>query len=324
MRASPFPPFLGGPFLACFLALALGWPSSAAAWAPSKAPSSKPKGDKGDKGKGTEKDPGDSSVPAAPVDSPPRIGRIYVDADGLGSAGPVVGGRAMRAGRGSLEAQGVQITDAPAGPELRVVLTERSSGGYRVSYEIIYDGKTVKDGTGGFDCQLCTEDELVEKVEALAIQVAPKLVVPAPEKDPGPGPGPDPDPDPDPDLGPDPDGRDPGPAVQDDPGRLGGKGKAGVALLVMGGVGAITGVSLVAIKPSPVEGDPREATKVESTRPVGGAVLGVGAAMVIVGAVLLGIDRKQAKRKASKTKAAAMVHPWFGPGAGGLGIHGRF
>jgi hypothetical protein len=43
--------------------------------------------------------------------------------------------------------------------------------------------------------------------------------------------------------------------------------------------------------------------------------------VLITGAVLLALDRKQAK---ARTKAAAMVHPWFHADGGGVGVVGRF
>lgn len=309
--------------LACSLAFALGLPGSALAAAPSKSKSSKPT--TAAKGEETVKDPGDPSVPPVTHDGAPRIGRVWVDAEGIGAGGPVVAGRAMRAGRGGLESQAVTITDAPAGPELRVKLSERDAGGYRVEYEIIYDGKTIKNGTGGFDCQLCTEDELIEKVEALAVQVAPKMVVPQAEADPGPGPGPGPGPDEK-----DPDEKDPDeiggsdPIVDENPNALGTKGKAGIGLLVVGGLGVLTGVVLVVLPP--LEEFPtghENAAYIKSTRPPGWGVLGGGVAAAVVGAVLLGLDRKQAKRRAAG-KTEARVHPWFGPNGAGVGVVGRF
>ncbi len=318
MRAFPFRSILAGS-----LALALVWPCSAAALAPSKSKSTKPKSEvtttKDPKGGGTEKD---EDAPAA-VEGPPRVGRIFIDADGLGAAGPVLAGRSMRMAQGALQDQGVTLTTAPAGPELRVVLTLRDGGGYRVEYQIVYDGKTIEAGTGGFDCQLCTEDELVEKVEALVIQVAPKLVVPTREKDPEVAKDPEPKPKKDPVA----DGST-DPIVDEENDGLGGKGKAGVALLVVGGLGAIGGVVLVARKPKyfPV-GDP-QASMIQTTRPPGWALLGGGVAAVVVGAVLLGIDRKQAKqREAARSKpkkAEAKLHPWLGADGAGLGVYGRF
>lgn len=324
MRCNPF-----RSVLACSLVLALGLPGSAIAAAPgSKSKSSKP-----GKGEGTvsepEKDPGDPSVPPVAHEGPERQGRVFVDADGLGEAGPVIGGRAMRAAKGGLEGQAVTITEAPAGPELQVTLKTRDAGGYRVDYVIVYDGKPIKNGSGGFDCQLCTEDELVEKVEALAIQVAPKLVVPEPEPEDGPGDGPGNDvKDPDHGNGRDPDhGNDPDPIVDDDTG-LRSMGKAGVGLLVAGGLGAIAGITLVVLPPKTFPtGDPN-AANIKTTRPPGWGVLGGGVAAVVVGAVLLGLDRKQAKRRAAAglpaKRAQALVHPWLGPEGAGVGVVGRF
>lgn len=316
MRPTPF-----RSVLACSLVLALGLPSGALAAPGSKSKSAKSATKDPGKGAETEKDPGDPSVPPPDHEGPPRVGRVFVDASGLGDAGPVIGGRATLTGKGALEGQGVTLTDAPAGPELQVTLKERDAGGYRVDYVIVYDGKPTKNGSGGFDCQLCTEDELVEKVEALVIQVAPKMVVPAAEPEDGPdGPGPDVK-DPDGGNGRDPDhGNGKDPIVDDEPGGLGTLGKTGVALSVVGGLGAIAGVALLVIKPIPVEGDPANATMARNTKPLGGGVLGAGAAVLITGIALLVVDRKRAKQG----KAAAMVHPWFGSGQAGIGVVGRF
>jgi hypothetical protein len=114
-----------------------------------------------------------------------------------------------------------------------------------------------------------------------------------------------------------------GPITDDKPNALGVKGKAGVALLVVGGLGVIAGITMVAIKPTYFDqGDP-EAFKYRTTDPPGYAALGVGAAGLIVGAVLLGLDRKQAKRKGAG-KAEARVHTWGGPQGAGIGVVGRF
>lgn len=328
MRSTPFRSLVVGA-----LALALGLPGGALAAPSSKsksAKSAKSEGAAKDPGKGTEteKDPGDPSVPPPEQDGPPRVGRVFVDASGLGDAGPVIGGRATLTGKGALQAQGVTYTDAPAGPELQVSLKERDAGGYRVDYVIVYDGKPTKNGSGGFDCQLCTEDELVEKVEALVIQVAPKMVVPKEEPEDGPGDGPGNDvEDPDHDNGRDPDhGTDPDPIADDDSG-LRGMGKAGVGLLVAGGLGAIAGITLVVLPPKTFPtGDPN-AANIKTTRPPGWGVLGGGVAAVVVGAVLLGLDRKQAKRRATaglRAKPQALVHPWLGPEGAGVGVVGRF
>jgi hypothetical protein len=317
MRSTSFRSVLAGS-----LVLALGLPGSALAAAPgSKSKSSKPAKSEGSE---TDKDPGDPSVPPPEHGGPPRVGRVFVDAGGLGDAGPVIGGRATLVGKGALQGQGVTHTDAPAGPELQVTLKERDAGGYRVDYVIVYDGTPTKNGSGGFDCQLCTEDELVEKVEALVIQVAPKMVVPEPESDGGPGP--DPDVKDDGGGGTDPDGghgNGGGTVTDEDPNALRGLGKAGIALVVVGGLGAITGVSLVAITPKHFPMGDAQADQIRTTRPPGWGALGGGVAALVVGAVLLAVDRKQAKRRAAG-KAEARVHPWLAPQGAGLGVVGRF
>jgi hypothetical protein len=298
---------------ACSLALVLGLPGSALA-APSKSKSSK-------SATGEGKDAGEPSVPPVSHDGPPRVGRVFVDAPGISSGGAVLAGRAMRAATGGLQSQAVTITEVPAGPELRVKLSERDAGGYRVEYEIVYDGKTIKNGTGGFDCQLCTEDELIEKVEALAVQVSPRLVVPEPETegDGGPGSGSGPDPEID-------DGRG-GTTTFDDstfePKGLRAMGKAGIGLLVVGGLGTIAGVVMVVRKDSHFDPGSEDAAQLLSTKKPGFGVLGGGAAVLVTGAVLLGLDVARAKR-AKSGKAQAHVHPWLGRDGAGVGVVGRF
>lgn len=305
--------------LACSLVLATV-PQGALAAAPTKAKTAKKK-----KGK----DPGAES-PAGEVPEPgpgdsQRVGRIFIDANGLGDAGPVLAGRTTRVAEGAFEAESVKLTDAPAGPELRVTLRFRDSGGYQAEYEIVYDGDVIEDGSGSFECQLCTEDELVEKVEALARQVAPKMMVPKePEEEP--------DPKEDPDPKGDPDGKGPQDPIGDEnPGRLEKMGKAGVGLLVVGGLASVAGVVLLARHSTGFEAGDPNADKILSTHQPGGGVLGGGLGLVIVGAVLLGIDRKRAKKNQSTSdssgpspKVEASVHPWFGGRGGGLGVTGRF
>ncbi|MEM9460926.1 MAG: hypothetical protein AAGF11_42575 [Myxococcota bacterium] len=122
------------------------------------------------------------------------------------------------------------------------------------------------------------------------------------------------------------------PAEQEDPGNLRGMGKAGIGLLVVGGSIAIGGAVLAAREPTGFPDRHPNANKISSTRPPGWAMLGGGAAFIVVGAVLLGIDRKRAKpRQASAARSVApgfevraSIHPWLGIDGGGLGATGRF
>jgi hypothetical protein len=104
-----------------------------------------------------------------------------------------------------------------------------------------------------------------------------------------------------------------------DPGRkpLGKLGKAGIGLLVGGTASLVGGVVLVAVLG---KRDERSGESVDTTdyRPGGAALIGVGAALVVTGAVLLGIDRKRAK---SRTVSLA---PSFGRHGGGLALTTHF
>ncbi|MEM9463365.1 MAG: hypothetical protein AAGF11_54995 [Myxococcota bacterium] len=121
------------------------------------------------------------------------------------------------------------------------------------------------------------------------------------------------------------------PVEEEEPGKLCRMGKAGVALMALGGLTAVGGTVLVAREPTGFPVGHPNADKLETTRPAGGGVLGGGLALVVVGAVLLGVDRKRAKqRKASAARSStspkveAAVHPWLGGHGGGLGVTGRF
>lgn len=295
--------------LACSLALA-AVPQGALAAAPSKGKAAHKK-----KGK-KPADDGGAEVPEPAAGDAERVGRVFIDADGLGDAGPVLAGRTTRLVEGAFEAEKVTLTDAPAGPELRVTLSYRDSGGYQVAYEIDYNGAAIEDGSGSFECQLCTEDELIEKVEALARQVAPKMMVPKkPEEDPKPEDKPDPE------IVPD-NGGAQAPVVDEDPGKLRRMGKAGVGFLVVGGLTTVSGIVLAAITPPELEIEPAGVPEVRGTRQAGYGVLAGGVVMVVVGAVLLGVDRKRAKRRASQANVS--LDPWFHRDGGGLGVSGRF
>ncbi|MCH9685602.1 MAG: hypothetical protein K0V04_29495 [Deltaproteobacteria bacterium] len=253
-----------------------------------------------------------------PSDRSPRQGRVFVEAQDLGDSGPALAGRANRAAADSIVAAGVAHTDAPAGPELRIVLSARDDGGYRLDYQIVYEGKPVDQGQGSSECQLCTENELIAHVEALSREVAPHLIVPEPEPV-------------------DPPKDDPpvvvGPAVggTDDVDRppLKALGKAGIGVLVVGVVAAGVGAGLVIRKPQHFR-EPSRATELTTTRPIGWAMLGSGVAVAVVGGVMLAVDLRRNKSKntaaesSPEPKAEAALHPWVGAGSGGLSLRGRF
>jgi hypothetical protein len=101
---------------------------------------------------------------------------------------------------------------------------------------------------------------------------------------------------------------------------LGGKGKAGVALLVLGAGGVIAGAVLLGMGSNEeVASDDPSATETADLRPPGAAVLATGGVLVVAGAVLLGLDRRDAKRK-----RAVAIAPSAGRTTYGFAISGRF
>lgn len=284
------------PLLACSLALSVGLPVHAHAF--------------------------DGTIAVQDVEqaAPARKGRVFIDATALGEAGPYLAGESTKRASECLVAEGVASTDAPAGPELRVTIAPGETTGYSITYVIVYDGEELEGSAGASDCQLCTEGELLDRVDAIAKEQAPKMVEPVEE----------------PDIEPEDGGGvqivPPGGEGEDTtPEGMGGMGKAGVALLVAGGAATVTGVVLVALPPKhfPI-GDP-DANMIETTRPPGYAVLGGGVALAVTGAVLLALDVRRRKRATddgaaaeAEPKASARVAPWFGGRGAGLGITGRF
>lgn len=101
---------------------------------------------------------------------------------------------------------------------------------------------------------------------------------------------------------------------------LGGKGKAGVALLVVGAGAVIAGAVVLALDAKEdVGSDDPSQLEGQNNKPAGAAVLAIGGVLVIVGATLLGLDRRDAKRKRSVAFAPAVGRRGFG-----IALSGRF
>lgn len=101
-------------------------------------------------------------------------------------------------------------------------------------------------------------------------------------------------------------------------------GLAGVGMLAVGGAGVIAGVTLVALPDREGAAGTARASTLVSTKVPGYVVLGSAATLAIVGAVLLGAERAQAKRRARSRVAEGWMHPWIGAHGAGLGVVGRF
>jgi hypothetical protein len=89
---------------------------------------------------------------------------------------------------------------------------------------------------------------------------------------------------------------------------------------VLGAGGLATGGAFVGTGETRPE---RDKSKIRDFRPSGYALLGVGGALMITGAVLLGVDRARAKR-AARGRARMRVIPAVGPENAVLQVRGRF
>ena len=99
-------------------------------------------------------------------------------------------------------------------------------------------------------------------------------------------------------------------APVDDP-RISPLGQAGIAGIVIGSAGIVTGVAFIAIDTTRPTADP---TVLRQFRPAGYISLGVGVALLATGVALLAVDRKKSK--------TAAVAPAVGPGY--VGLQGRW
>ena len=148
-------------------------------------------------------------------------------------------------------------------------------------------------------CSLCTEGEAVERARSELLRLVPfvrarfRVVRTSPKPTPTPAP----------EL------RVPPPGAP-----LRTFGKVGIGLLAGGALVFGTGLGLALSQPRP---DPDDPLREVDLRPAGYGVLGVGAAALVSGAVLLILDRRQPRRVAHAT-------PLIHPGAAGLQLVGRF
>lgn len=229
---------------------------------------------------------------------------VAIDTSGVGEAGPVLRRRVQERADVVLRRAGVMPGRNPADPTINVVIKEITGEDPSWEHTIgVTRGDTVVMAPEMQPCPLCTETELVEAIEGRLSTIAGKLeedaqtIPPTQAND-------------------DPTEPKTDPITTDDTssrggkGKLGTKGKAGIALVALGAAGVITGIVLIVLPDRPKSGDP---TREVFTQPPGYGVLAGGAVSLVVGAVLLGIDRKQAK-KSSRKQARIRL------GAGGV-IH---
>lgn len=214
--------------------------------------------------------------------------------------------------RSSVVLRSAQVLPAEAPDDPIIMVRVRELGANKPGYAFVMEIR-VNDATHGKPaevmCDLCTEGELVERVEDRLASLLDEL-----HERGGEVPEPDPPPASEPPSSDAPElpAQDVSSTTPEDRGGLQAKGKAGAALLVLGGLSVAAGAGLAAVPPSTKAEMPLEKT---TMRPPGLALLGVGGAALITGAVLLVLDRKEAKKK----KTVAIL-----PAGMGATILGRF
>jgi hypothetical protein len=253
-----------------------------------------------------------ASPAAAAAPSGPRHATVEIDTSDIGEEGPVIKRRTHERTDVVLRAAGV----LPGRPDARdpvihvdVDVLAGPDPGYQCEVWISRDDAVLGERRR-VECPLCTESEIVQRVEAtvrelVALLPADADAEPSPEPEPSATSGSTP-----------PSSSTPAPPSDtDDRAGLGPLGKAGAALVPVGAAAAIAGAVLVALPAKVDQDDPLYEI---DYRPPGAATLAAGGAVLVAGVVLLVVDRRRAR---PRTTALA---PTLGPRAAGLSWSGRF
>ncbi|GEM_PF-3219254 len=247
--------------------------------------------------------------------------RAYLDIDtsAVGGSGPLVQRRIQERGDVVLRRAEVLPGATEDDARIRIVVREFDGAdqGYAFETSVVYRGTAVEGSQQTIECKLCTEGELVDRVEdAIA-----RLVPVAREVSQAPVPAPASSSPPSQSLG--------EPEVSAPPARLPPSrppdrgplplkvyGRAGIGLMAAGLGVLVVGIGLTVNEP---KDDPEDKTYDRTTEPPGIALLALGATSLAIGAVLLVYDRRQAKRE-RRLAWSPVIHGHF---AGAM-IGGRF
>lgn len=219
---------------------------------------------------------------------------VAVDTSETGEAGPAIRRRVQERADVVLRRAGVLPGRGPQDPTINVIVREKTGERPGWEYVITVSRSDQPPPVGEpATCDLCTETELVDAIEGRLATVAAELEAAAQDEAANGDPtGPPAIHRPTVDRGP-----------PSDPKKLGPKGKAGAALIGVGGVGVIVGIVLAVLPARPHPDRTQQNKEVFTTWPGYGVLAGGGVALV-VGAVLLGLDRRQAQKR-SKANANA-------------------
>jgi len=252
--------------------------------------------------------PAPAGAPAEPEPgaTEPRYATVEIDTSDIGEEGPVIKRRSRERTDVVLRAAGVLPGRPDAGdPVIRIDVDELTGPdpGYLCEVWIDHRGEVLGERRR-VECTLCTESEIVQRVEATVTELVAQLPVDDPTQ------GSDPAPPPASSAA-----SEPASPSADRRAPMGTLGKAGAALVAVGVAGVGVGAVLVAMPPVVDQDDPLYET---TYRPPGAIVLGTGAAVLAAGVAMLVVDRRRAR-----SRRTALV-PTAGPTGAGLQWSGRF
>lgn len=232
-------------------------------------------------------------------DEPTRCS-LEVDAAAVADQGAIIQVKLEEEGEAFLDANDIHPAREAQDAILRVVVQPDRDGesGYSASLVIERNGLEVADTRHEVDCGGCSTEELIAAVVEEFDSVLPDLAPPKAQQVEPEGPV-----------------DNPGPIdVGEDQAKLGVMGSAGVAMGVLGLTGVVGGAVLVGMG-QPVLDDEAQ---LRDFRTPGVGVLGGGAALLVAGAILIAVDRTQAKKRQTT------VAPMMAPKMSGVSVHVRF
>ncbi len=235
---------------------------------------------------------------------------LSIDTTALGPAAEGVKERIRVRGEAQLREEDVLPAKSAEDPVIAIAVEPLGKEpGYRCTFAVKKGDEIVAGTEGTTLCQLCTEDELVDHVDAAIERVVPQIPVSTSSTTAAAGGAPQP-------IAPPP-ARTP---------ELRGLGRGGLALAIVGGVAVGVGVGLAARQVPEGERSP-------GPMRVGGITLAsISVGMLVAGLAMVAVDlrRNHAERKAavhaarSRSRASWRLAPSAGRSSAGVVVHGRF